>query len=90
MIVVLKPIVSNEALKIKIGDKIMLQTQDCFREIVKTELREDTIRVWFKDGESAVYCADGEVSAATNKKYFHNIKLIDNGSLVQILEINNE
>lgn len=77
MIVVLKPIISNEALKIKIGDKIMLQTQDCFREIIKTELREDSIRVWFKDGESAVYCADGEVSAATDSKYFYNIKLID-------------
>ncbi len=77
MIVVLKPIISNEALKIKIGDKIMLQTQDCFREIVKTELREDSIRVWFKDGESAVYCADGEVSAATERKYFHNIRQID-------------
>lgn len=59
MIVVLKPIISNEALKIKVGDKIMLQTQDCFREIIKTELREDSIRVWFKDGKSAVYCADG-------------------------------
>ena len=34
MIVVLKPIVSNEALEIKVGDKIMLQTQDCFRKIV--------------------------------------------------------
>ena len=81
MIVVLKPIISNEALEIKVGDKIMLQTQDCFRKIVKTELREDSIRVWFKDGESAVYCADGEVSAATNEKYFHNIKLIDKGRL---------
>ena len=79
MIVVLKPIVSNEALEIKVGDKIKLQTQDCFRKIVKTELREDSIRVWFKDGESAVYCADGEVSAATNEKYFHSIKLIDKG-----------
>ena len=70
MIVVLKPIVSNEALEIKVGDKIKLQTQDCFRKIVKTELREDSIRV---------HCADGEVSAATNEKYFHNIKLIDKG-----------
>lgn len=79
MIVVLKPIISNEALEIKVGDKIMLQTQDCFREIVKTELRKDTIRVWFKDGESAVYYADGEVSAATMRKYFYNIKQIDKG-----------
>lgn len=81
MIVVLKPVTSNEALEIKVGDKIKLQTQDCFRKIVKTELREDSIRVWFKDDESAVYCADGEVLAATNKKYFHNIKLIDKGRL---------
>ena len=65
-----------EALKIKVGDKIKLQTQDCFREIVKTELRKDTIRVWFKDGESAVYCDDGEVSAATIRKYFYDIKEI--------------
>ena len=77
MIIALKPIISNEALVIKVGDKIKLQTQDCFREIVKTELRENSIRVWFKDGESAVYCADGEVSAATMRKYFYNIKLID-------------
>lgn len=76
MIINLKPTIGSEALKIKIGDKIKLQTQDCFREIVKTELRKDTIRVWFKDGESAVYCADGEVSAATERKYFHNIKQI--------------
>lgn len=77
MIINLKPIIGSEALKIKIGDKIMLQTQDCFREIIKTELRKDSIRVWFKDGESAVYCADGEVSAATVSKYYYNIKLID-------------
>ena len=77
MIIIPKPIIGSEALKIKIGDKIMLQTQDCVREIVKTELREDSIRVWFKDGESAVYCADGEVSAATHKKYFYNIRQID-------------
>ena len=77
MIITPKLIIGSEALKIKIGDKIMLQTQDCFREIVKTELRKDTIRVWFKDGESAVYCADGEVSAATMRKYFYNIKQID-------------
>lgn len=77
MIIIPKPIIGNEALKIKVGDKIMLQTQDCFREVVKTELREDNVRVWFKDGESAVYCADGVVSAATNKKYFYNIKQID-------------
>lgn len=78
MTVVLKPIISNEALEIKVGDKIKLQTQDCFREIVKTELREDSIRVWFKDDESAVYCADGEVSAATKRKYFYDIKEIKN------------
>ena len=66
-------------LEIKVGDKIKLQTQDCFREIVKTELRKDTIRVWFKDGESAVYCDNGEVSAATMRKYFYDIKLIDKG-----------
>lgn len=77
MIINLKPIISNEALEIKVGDKIKLQTQDCFREILKTELREDSIKVWFKDGESAVYCADGEVSAATMRKYFFNIKEID-------------
>ena len=77
MIINLKLIISNEALEIKVGDKIKLQTQDCSREIVKTELRKDNIRVWFKDGESAVYCADGEVAAATNKKYFYNIRQID-------------
>lgn len=73
---------------LKAGDKIRLLNQNCYRKIVKTELKPEktgvarTIKLTFEDGEIGCYCSDGVVSSATAKKYYHDIG--------EILEIDND